>query len=471
MSIQSPVQPAPYQPTWSSLRAHHTARWFQEAKFGVYTHWGVYSVPAYRHPTAGQDVTWYGRNMYFKGTPQHAHHLQTYGDPSQFGYKDFIPLFTGEKFDPDEWAELYQQSGARYAGTVGEHHDGFCMWDTRLSDWSAAKLGPRRDVVGELEQAIRRQGLKFLVALHHAENWWFYPHAPQQSDTADPRYAGLYGETRPHAGQNIGPELFDPATSSSVERDAWLFEQARPSAKFLERWLNKITELIDRYGPDMLWFDFGIRAVPDYYKQQFLAYYYNQSALHGRDVAVTFKKFDLAPGGGVVDLEAGRMPALTYHAWNTDTSVDDSRAWGYYRDARYKSTASLVHYLVDNVSKNGHLLLNIGPRPNGTLPEPAVEVLRGMGRWLAVNGEAIYGTTSWYLHGEGPTGFQTGVSGNEKDVAGFTARDIRFTTRDNALYAICLGWPGAQVTIATLKALYPSEIEAITMLGSEQRLK
>src|SRR6188474_586632 len=238
MQSESPLPQGPYEPTWSSLRAHHTPRWFQEAKFGIYTHWGVYSVPAWRHPTAGQDVTWYGRNMYFETMPQYAHHVKTYGDPSKFGYKDFIPQFTGEKFDPDEWAELYKQSGARYAGTVGEHHDGFCMWDTRYSEWSAAKLGPKRDVVGELEQAIRRQGLKFLVALRHAENWWFYPHWLEGYDTADPRYAGLYGEPHTVEAQNIGPELFDPATSDAKARDAWLFQQAKPSTKFLENWRN-----------------------------------------------------------------------------------------------------------------------------------------------------------------------------------------------------------------------------------------
>ena len=460
----------PYKPTWDSLKRHTVPSWFQEAKFGLYTHWGVYSVPAYRHPSRGQDVTWYGRNMYFEGTPQHAHHLQTYGDPARFGYKDFIPQFTGEKFDPDEWAEIFAQSGARYAGPVGEHHDGFCMWDSRYTEWSAARLGPKRDVVGELERAIRRQGLKFLVALHHAENWWFYPNWKPEYDTSDPRYAGLYGERRPDGRQNIGPELFDPALSNSQARDTWLFAEAQPSAKFLETWRDKIVELIDRYGPDVLWFDFGLRAIPDHYKQEFLAYYYNQAQAQGRGVAVTFKKFDLAPAGGVVDLEAGRMHTLTHYPWITDTSIDDSRAWGYYKEAAYKSTASLVHYLVDNVSKNGHLLVNIGPRPDGTLPEPAVEILRGIGRWLEVNGEAIYGTTNWYAYGEGPTALERGLSGNEKDIAGFTAGDVRFTTKDNALYATCLGWPGAEVNIKTLSALYPAEIESISMLGSDQLL-
>jgi alpha-L-fucosidase len=230
-------------------------------------------------------------------------------------------------------------------------------------------------------------------------------------------------------------------------------------------------ELIDRYGPDMLWFDFGLRGLPGHYKQEFLAHYFNWAQAQGREVAVTYKKHDLAPGVGVVDLEAGRMPTLTYHEWITDTTIDDSRAWGYLKDTPYKSTTSLVHYLVDNVSKNGHLLLNVGPRPDGTIPARGAEVLRGIGRWLAVNGESIFGTTSWMAHGEGPTQMTTGGSGNEGEGAGFTAQDVRFTTQDNVLYATCLGWPGVEITIATLKDLYPAEIEAVTMLGSGQPLK
>jgi len=445
----------PYAPSWNSLKRHQTPRWFQEAKFGLYSHWGVYCVPA-----RGPNATWYPYNMYREGTPQHAYHVQTYGDPSTFGYKDFIPMFTAEKFDPDEWAELFKLSGARYAGPVGEHHDGFCMWDTAFSEWSAARLGPRRDVVGLLEKAIRRQGLKYLVALHHAENWWFYPHWKKQYDTADPAYAGLYGEAH-------------DLDSGQVDHRAGehFFEQERPSAKFLQVWQGKIIELIDKYEPDVLWFDFGLRGVPDLYKQEFLAYYYNHAHATGREVAVTYKDFDLAPGSGVVDLELGRMDHLTYNEWITDTTIDDGSGWGYLKETSYKSATTLVHYLVDNVSKNGYLLLNIGPRPDGTLPEQAHDLLGSIGRWLAINGEAIYGTTNWVSYGEGPTQMVPGAAFNEKKFGPFNASDVRFTTKDEVLYATCLGWPGAQVTIAALKSLYPGEIRSVSMLGSPQALR
>jgi alpha-L-fucosidase len=449
----------PYTPSWNSLRTHPTPQWFQEAKFGIYTHWGVYSVPGFRGPAGTQDVSWYGRNMYLEGTPQYEHHVKIYGGPAKFGYKDFIPQFKGEKFDPDEWAELFVQAGARFAGPVGEHHDGFCMWDTYYTPWSAARLGPRRDVVGALEKSIRRQGLKFLVALHNAENWWFYPHWLSQYDVADPRYAALYGEAHNLDGPGTGPDFVSA-----------FFDQARPSHHFLIYWLGKIIEVIERYGPDLLWFDFGLRDMPDHYKQAALAHYFNWAAASGREVTVTAKRHDLASAGAVVDLEAGRMPGLTHHQWLTDTSVDDLKAWGYMPGMPYKSTTSLVHYLVDNVCKNGHLLLNVGPRPDGTIPEAAADVLRGLGRWLAVNGESIYGTTTWTTHGEGPTSFTSGGSGNEGEVAGFSAHDVRYAVKDNVLYATCLGWPGAEITLAALNHFYPSEIESITLLGDGQPL-
>src|SRR5262249_29767114 len=335
--------PARYHPDWRSLQTHPTPQWFREAKFGVYTHWGVYSVPAY-----GPNATWYPHRMYQERTPQHEHHVRTYGDPATFGYKDFVPLFTGEGFDRDEWAAHFHRAGARFAGPVGEHHDGFCMWETRYSAWNAARMGPKRDVVGALERAIRGQGMKFLVALHHAENWWFYPHWKPQYDTADPRYTDLYGE--PH-------DLGGPPGTG-------FFEQSKPSRTFLVRWQAKNFELIDKYQPDVLWFDFGLRGVPEVYKQALLAYYYNKEAAWGRGVVVAFKGYDLGPGSGVVDLELGRMDRLTHHEWITDTTVDDGEGWGYLRETAYKSTTTLVHYLVDNVSKNGYLLLSVGPKPD-----------------------------------------------------------------------------------------------------------
>jgi alpha-L-fucosidase len=192
-----------YQPTWDSLRTHPTPQWFKNAKFGIYTHWGVYCVPA-----KGPNATWYPYNMYREGTAQWEYHVKTYGGSEKFGWKDFIPMFTADKFDPDEWAEAFAGSGARYAGPVGEHHDGFTMWDTLYNEWNATRMGPRTDVVGRLEKAIRKAGMRYLIALHHAENWWFYPHWRKEFDTSDPRYAGLYGEAHDLEGK-VGKGFFD----------------------------------------------------------------------------------------------------------------------------------------------------------------------------------------------------------------------------------------------------------------------
>jgi alpha-L-fucosidase len=211
--------------------------------------------------------------------------------------------------------------------------------------------------------------------------------------------------------------------------------------------------------------------VPDQYKLDFLANYYNREAPWGREVVVTYKDFDLAPETGVVDLELGRMTDLTYYPWITDSTVDDGQGWGYLRETGYKSPTALVHYLIDNVSKNGHLLLNIGPKPDGTFPTEAKTILREMGQWLALNGEAIYGTTPWVRYGEGPGKIAKGGAFNEQDVPTFTAQDIRFTVKGSTLYAICLGWPAGPLTIAALKVLWPSEICSVHMLGVDQPLE
>lgn len=446
-----------YEATWNSLKTHPTPRWFQEAKFGIYTHWGIYAVPA-----RGPNATWYPYNMYREGTPQYDYHVQTYGHPSTFGYKDFIPMFTGEKFDPEEWAELFKQAGAQFAGPVAEHHDGFAMWDTRYSEWNAAKMGPRRDIVGALAQSIRQQGMRYMVALHHAENWWFFPHWRKEFDTSDPRYSGFYGELHNLEWADNPP---DPKTRDNL----WELMEP-PSKAFLDRWQAKTFEVIDNYQPDLIWFDFGIKFIQEHYKRAMLAYYYNKAAEWGKEVVVTYKWHDLAPGAGVVDLELGRFDTLTYHDWITDTTVDDGHGWGYLKETQYKSLPSLIHYLVDNVSKNGYMLLNVGPKPNGEIPDEAKALLAGIGQWLAVNGEAIYGTTPWMIYGEGPTQMTKAGYFMEDAEVRYTAQDIRFTVKGDVLYAICLGWPTEELTIEAVKSFYPSEIRAVKMLGVDQAL-
>ncbi len=434
-----------YDPAWNSLRRRRTPEWLRDAKFGIYTHWGVYSVPA-----CGPNATWYPYNMYREGNAQYEHHLRTYGGPQAFGYKEFIPDFTGTRFDPDEWAELFRNAGARFAGPVAEHHDGFSMWDSQLNGWNAARMGPKRDVVGALERACRSQGMKYLVAMHHAENWWFYPHWRKEYDTADPRFSGLYGE--PH---NVdGP----------LSGDSMYSTQDLPSLAFLNLWRDKVTEVIDRYTPDLIWFDFGLNGIAESYVLELLAYYYNRVD----DGLVTYKWNHLPPNIALLDHELGREGELTYHEWFTDTTVDDGEGWGYVKDAVYKTSTTLIHYLIDNVSKNGYLLLNVGPKPDGTIPEQAQAILKDMGRWLEVNGEAIYGTTPWYTCGEGPTKLEMSGAFSEGKTPHYTAEDIRFTVKGDSLYAICLGLPDKPVTLFALQGFrcYPGSVRSVVMLGS-----
>lgn len=436
-----------YEPSWNSLQQIATPKWLRDGKFGIYTHWGVYSVPAY-----GKNGTWYAHNIYTKpDSDDRKHHEATYGPLEKFGYKDFIPMFKGENFDPDAWAQLFQQAGARFAGPVAEHHDGFSMWDTKYSNWNAAKMGPKRDVVGELSKSVKKHDMKFLTAFHHAENWFYFPTWAGKYDVSDPAYEGLYG--RRHA------------------------ENALPDQQFLDVWKGKIVEVIEKYGPDVMWFDFGLRLIQEWYKKDMLAYYFNKAAREEREVTVTYKNHDLPPGVGIDDLELGQELELTYNEWITDTTVDSGSGWGYVKSAGFKTADELVTGLVDRVSKNGFLLLNVGPKPDGTIPEEAKERLLAMGKWLSINGEAIYDTTPWLIAGEGPTQLEKKGPFNEQNGIVYTPKDIRFTAKDNLLYATVLSWPGETATIKSLApkgstwaGLYPSEIASITMLGDGAEL-
>jgi len=441
----------PFQPTWDSLKHYQVPEWYLDAKFGIFLHWGVYSVPAF-----GSE--WYPRLMYTQGSDEFKHHVATYGPQSKFGYKDFVPMFKAARFDPKAWAELFRKAGAKYVIPVAEHHDGFAMYNSDLSDWCAAKMGPHRDVVGELSQAIRAEGLHFGVSSHRAEHYFFLnPGRAFDSDVRDPRFAAFYGPA--HVGV------------TDLNNLHW---NGHPDPAYLNDWLARTAELVEKYHPEIVWFDWWIETKEfEPYLKRFGAFYYNDAASHGSTAAINYK-FDAYPAGAaVLDIERGQLDKPRPQFWQTDTSVS-IKSWGYIENDSYRSAESLIQELIDIVSKNGCLLLNVGPKSDGTIAEPEQKILLGMGRWLSTNGEAIYGTRPWKIYGEGPTKV-AGGSFHDTSTKPYTSQDVRFTTRGKVLYAIVLGRPAdGKVTIHALArgaASYPGTIGKVQLLGSRSAVK
>ena len=410
------ISAGPFDADWESLSQFQVPSWYQDGKFGIFIHWGPYSVPAY-------SSEWYPRNMYRQGTPEFEHHIKTYGPHREFGYKDFIPLFKAENFDPDFWADTFKRSGARFVVPVAEHHDGFQMYASDLSDWNAAKMGPGRDILAELAGAVRDKGLVFGLSTHRAEHFFFFDGGLEfDSDVIDPQWADFYGPPHP-----APPDLSD-------------LEAAPPTLDHLENWLARCCELVEKYQPGLVWFDWWIQnqAFQPYLKV-FAAYYYNQAAAWGQDVAINYKYQAFPEGTAVYDIERGQIAGISSHFWQVDTAISKN-SWGYVDGQDYKTVEDILCDLCDTVSKNGALLLNIGPRSDGTIPGPEIEVLHGIGDWLGFNGYAVYGTRPWKTYGEGPTDVVPGYF-NDTNRSPFTPEDFRFTTQGDTLYAIALKWP------------------------------
>ncbi|MBZ0286160.1 MAG: alpha-L-fucosidase, partial [Anaerolineae bacterium] len=309
---QNQHEQGPYEATWESLKQVPVPDWYMNGKFGIFIHWGVYCVPAFGNE-------WYPRNMYREGTPEFEHHVKTYGPHTQFGYKDFIPQLTAEKFDADQWVQLFKDAGARFVVPVAEHHDGFPMYDCSFSDWTAAKMGPKRDIVGELAEAARKHGLILGVSSHRVEHWWFFDGGRKfPSDVQDPANDGLYGPA-----VTASPSSFDIPEWSS--RD-W---QPRPDAKFLEDWLARACEIVDKYRPQLVWFDWWIeQTIMKPYIQRFAAYYYNRAAEWGVGAAINYKHDAFEEGSAVYDVERGQFKGIAPRFWQNDTSVSKN-SWGY----------------------------------------------------------------------------------------------------------------------------------------------
>lgn len=444
----------PYQPGWNSLDRWSVPEWFQDAKFGIYYHWGVYSVPAFLNE-------WYPHWMYLPKYPQYKYHVANYGPVSRFGYKDFIPMFRAEDWDPDAWVSLFIEAGAKYMGPVAEHADGFSMWKSRVNRWNAFDMGPKRDLVGDMERAVRKRGMKFFTSFHHQWLWGWYESPIRNADIYDPKYADFYWPT--------------PYVRTS-KRGAFNYEHPdpAPTKRFSEIWRDKVIEVVNAYSPDLIYFDSRCRIIPEQYREQMLAHYLNHAAQHHQEVAITYKGKDFAEGSGILDHEAGTLPTTARYPWQADHIMYWNRSWCYTRLLDYKPAEWFIFQLIDIVSKNGNFLLDVGPEANGVIPEAAKVRLRAIGSWLKVNGESIYGTRPWSVtFGEGPALFTLGSAGANHHTTDPVAREIRFTTKAEALYIIVMGWPGTSLHIQSIRKGVPlpsGSIHTVSMLGSNARI-
>ncbi len=453
--IDEVVEKGPYQATWESLNDYQVPKWYKNDKFGIFIHWGIYSVPAFGNE-------WYSRNMYIKGDSCYEHHIKTYGLHKDFGYKDFIPMFKAEKFDADAWAELFYKAGAKYVVPVAEHHDGFQMYASEISEWNAANMGPKRDVLGELKAAFEKKGLSTGASSHRIEHWFFMGHGKEfDSDIKEPLKRG---------------DFYWPAMPEPNHHDLY---STSPTEEYMQDWLCRCCEIVDRYHPEIIYFDWWIQhsALKPYLKK-FAAYYYNKSLeWNPEGVVINYKHDAFQFGCAVPDIERGQFAEAKPYYWQTDTAIARN-SWCYTENNKFKTAREIVCDLVDIVSKNGNMLLNVGPKADGTISKEDTEILLSIGRWMEVNGEAIYDSKPWRKSGEGPTKINEGqfTDGAAKQ---FTCEDIRFTAKKDSIYAVVLNWPeSGKVSITSLAEkdasklpLFHGIIKNVSVLGYENKVE
>jgi len=454
LQASMPIAPGPFQPAWDSLKQYNCPEWFRDAKFGIWAHWSAQCVP--------EHGDWYARGMYEQGSSHYNYHLEHYGHPSQFGFKDICHLWKAEKWEPEKLIELYKRAGARYFVALANHHCNFDCWDSKYQPWNSVNIGPKKDIVGIWAETARKQGLRFGVTVHCARSWDWYDVA-HGSDKTGP-LAGVPYDGILTKADGVGKwwEGYDP-------QDLYCAHNKTPEARqaYLQKWFNRTKDLIDSYHPDLLYFDDGGAPLGDVGMRIF-AHYYNASLQWNAgkmDVVLNTKGMprDLL-GCLVLDIERGRSDRLEGNPWQTDTCIGE---WHYHRGIHYATAQQVIHQLVDIVSKNGNLLLNIPVRGDGTIDDDEVKFLEEMAQWMGVNGEAIYGTRPWLIFGES----KGRLGGRSKSLG---AQDIRFTAKGDVLYAIAMGWPAdGQITIRALAKLPETagKVTGVTLLGHQGELR
>ncbi len=441
---------------WKSVQ-QNAPDWFRDAKFGLFFHWGPYCVPAYENE-------WYSRNMYAKGLSQNKHHEATYGKLKEFGYKDFIPMFRGEKFDPEEWADLVVRSGARYAGPVSEHADNFSLWNSKVNPVNSVAMGPKRDIVGECAVAFRERGIRYLATFHHQWLWGWFMSTDADADVYNPENEIFYGPSLPLETNRYAPYRL-------------------PDDSFNRNWCDKVKEVIDNYQPDALYFDSRTNIIGETYRHEMADYYYNQT--NHKNGIITYKQEDFPSDIGVLDIECGRFSESKPFPWQTDDRLEDNITWCIVQNPKYKPAKKIIHQLCDVVAKNGNLLLNVGPNADGSFPEEAKAILYEIGDWLKMNGDAIYETRPYAIASEGPASVKdenydiTKIKEQLKDglaadirLTEFSEKDFRFTSKGNTVYAIALGWPDNSILhIKSFKTgSVLKDIKSVSLLGLEGKL-
>ncbi len=447
--LDLPIAKGPFQPTAESLTQYQYPDWFRDAKFGIWAHWGPQAVPMMGD--------WYAKKMYQQGQVDYNDHLQRWGHPSVTGYKDIIPLWKAEKWDPDRLMQLYKAAGAKYFVSMGSHHDNFFLWDSKLHRWNSVQMGPRRDVVGEWQKAARKYGLKFGVSEHLGASFtWFQD--SHRSDRTGPMAGVPYDGTNP-AYQDLYHFPADPNDRGWYSRNP----------RWQQQWFDEIRELVDNYHPDLLYTD-GQVPFNNVVGYSMIAHLYNDSAArNGGTVQVVYNCKQRSNGRWVQDLERGIMAGIDPYPWQTDTSIGD---WYYNKNWKFRPVNWVIYMLVDNVSKNGNLLLNVVQRPDGSLDPEVEQMLQELAKWNAVFGEAIHGTRPWLVYGES----YVKISNRRfEENYQYNAKEIRFTTKGSTLYAFTLGWPeDRKIVIRSLAKPAGSNvnrIEQISLLGYDGKIE